>query len=77
MCKGGRKVRAVARGRPRADADAGWQNGYTPVNVAAQNGHLEVVVKLAELGADIHKPTNVRRLRPPPHHLTSRPRTGS
>ena len=35
------------------------QGGYSPVFVAAQNGHTEVVDILVQAGADIHQATTV------------------
>ncbi|KAK3236814.1 hypothetical protein CYMTET_53067 [Cymbomonas tetramitiformis] len=37
-----------------ADDELVWQDGYTPLHDAARNGHQEMVVKLVELGANIH-----------------------
>ena len=33
-------------------------NGFTPISVAAQQGHIEVIKVLTSLGADIHAEDN-------------------
>jgi hypothetical protein len=48
---------AVGQG---AAVDFKGQSGFTPLNAAARNGHLEIVKYLVEHGADIDKSDNSR-----------------
>ena len=35
------------------------QDGWTPLGVASQNGHLEIVKRLIEAGANVNQTTKV------------------